>query len=74
MVLNEERSEIVVRMPVELLAGEYAVSVFLLDEECEQVLDQRVDWLPFQVSYPGPEKGVFKVNPRWLTPSEAGSA
>jgi lipopolysaccharide transport system ATP-binding protein len=63
-----EEDVLVVRVPVQMMAGEYSVSAYLLDESCDHILDQRVSWTRFQVSYEGIEKGVVLIPVRWLAP------
>ncbi len=57
--------EIVAKLPLQVLAGEYYLSGFLLDESSEHVLDQRLAWTRFKVTYKGIEKGVFRAPVTW---------
>lgn len=60
-----------VRIPLQLAAGEYYISGFLLDESCDHILDQRLAGARFRVRYQGMEKGVFIAQAKWLTGSPA---
>jgi ABC-type polysaccharide/polyol phosphate transport system ATPase subunit len=57
--------EVAFRFRCSLLAGEYYVSGFLLDEACEHVIDQRLAWTRFTVKHDGIERGVFKPDVVW---------
>jgi lipopolysaccharide transport system ATP-binding protein len=61
-----ETGSLVVRVPVQLAAGEYYMSGFLLDETCDHVLDQRLAWSRFRVKYDGMEKGVYIAPVKWM--------
>ena len=60
---------VVLRVPLQLAAGEYFISGFLLDETCDQVLDQRLSWTRFSVRHSGMEKGVYIPDVQWLAES-----
>ena len=53
------------RFDNQLLAGEYYVSGFLLDDSCDTVLDQRIAWSRFSVKHSGIESGVFLPQVKW---------
>jgi ABC-type polysaccharide/polyol phosphate transport system ATPase subunit len=53
------------RFDNQLLAGEYYVSGFLLDDTCDTVLDQRIAWTRFTVKHSGIESGVFLPPVKW---------
>lgn len=55
-----------VRVPLRMTSGEFYVSGYLLDESCEQVLDQRLSWCRFKVSHGGMEKGLYLADCRWI--------
>lgn len=63
--VSGESVEVVARLPIQLLAGEYYLSGFLLDESSEHVVDQRLAWKRFKVKYPGIEKGVYRNPVSW---------
>jgi hypothetical protein len=48
-----------------MLAGEYYVSGFMIDESCDHVVDQRLSWVRFKVTYGGIEKGVYQPPVAW---------
>lgn len=56
------------RFKNDMLAGDYYVSGFLLDESCEHVLDQRIAWGKFTVRYGGMERGVYLPRVAWRGP------
>lgn len=53
------------RFDNQLLAGEYYISGFLLDDSCDTVLDQRIAWSRFSVKHSGIESGVFLPPVKW---------
>ncbi len=55
-----------VRVPLRLTSGEFYISGYLLDESCDQVLDQRLSWCRFKVSHGGMEKGVYLAETTWI--------
>jgi ABC-type polysaccharide/polyol phosphate transport system ATPase subunit len=57
--------EVSLRFKNRLLAGDYYVSGYLLDESCDHVLDQRLAWTRFKSTYGGMERGVFLPEPQW---------
>jgi ABC-type polysaccharide/polyol phosphate transport system ATPase subunit len=57
--------EVSLRFKSRLLAGDFYVSGYLLDESCDHVLDQRLAWARFKSTYDGMERGVFMPEPRW---------
>ncbi|HMS15861.1 MAG TPA: ABC transporter ATP-binding protein [Planctomycetota bacterium] len=61
-----ETGSLMLRVPVQLAAGEYYISAFLLDETCDHVLDQRLAFSRFRVSYDGMEKGVYIAPVTWM--------
>lgn len=63
--LDGEDVEVVATLPLQILAGEYYVSGFLLDDSSEHVLDQRLAWARFKVTWTGMEKGVFRADVSW---------
>lgn len=65
-----EVNEFRMRLPLPLLAGEFSISGYLLDETAEHVLDQRLSWGRFKMNYSGMEKGIFHVEPDWQVRSE----
>ena len=62
---------LVVRVPLKLVAGEFYISGYLLDDDCELIVDQRLAWTQFRVKHEGPEKGIILVESQWLHPSKA---
>ncbi len=64
----------VMRVPLEVSAGEFYVSGFLLNESCDHILDQRQAWSRFRVDEDEAaprDQGVVKLPTRWITPGEA---
>jgi ABC-type polysaccharide/polyol phosphate transport system ATPase subunit len=57
--------EVVARMPVSMLAGEYYLSGFMIEENLEHVVDQRLSWARFKVTYDGIEKGIYQPGVVW---------
>jgi ABC-type polysaccharide/polyol phosphate transport system ATPase subunit len=63
--LRGREGEVVARLPVSMLAGEYYISGFMAEENLEHVVDQRLSWARFKVSYPGIEKGIYQPEVAW---------
>jgi ABC-type polysaccharide/polyol phosphate transport system ATPase subunit len=63
--LSGAGGSVVARLPVSMLAGEYYVSGFLVEENCEHVVDQRLSWARFKVTYEGIEKGIYQPAVKW---------
>jgi hypothetical protein len=59
----------VARVPITMLAGEYYLSAFLVEEHLEHVVDQRLAWARFKVTYEGIEKGIYQPDVRWTSGS-----
>ncbi len=49
-----------------LLAGEFTVSAYLMDETNTLILDQKVDEIEFKVEYDGWELGLFLADREWV--------
>jgi ABC-type polysaccharide/polyol phosphate transport system ATPase subunit len=72
--LDGKDSTLVLRVPLDMNAGKYFISGYLLDETCDQILDQRLAWARFEVvdRKPGrPTRGVIRLDCHWLAPQEA---
>jgi hypothetical protein len=63
--LPDDEGEAVLQIQLDLTAGEYYLSGYLLDESCEQVLDQRLAWTRFKVRYDGMNKGIYRPKLEW---------
>jgi lipopolysaccharide transport system ATP-binding protein len=63
--LRGREGEVVARVPVSLLAGEYYLSGFMVEENCDHVVDQRLSWARFKVTYDGIEKGIYQPDVAW---------
>jgi lipopolysaccharide transport system ATP-binding protein len=72
--LRGREGEVVARLPVSLLAGDYYVSGFLVDQSGDHVLDQRLSWVRFKVAYDGIEKGIFQPAVAWRVASGVDAA
>ena len=48
-----------------MLAGEYYLSVYLVEENREHVVDQRLRLTRFKVTFDGIEKGIFQPDVKW---------
>ena len=46
--LRGHEGRVVARIPISMLAGEYYLSVYLVEENREHVVDQRLSWAPVQ--------------------------
>ncbi len=64
-LLSGKGGSVVATVPVGMLAGEYFVSGFMLDDTCEHIIDQRLSWARFKVAFPGIEKGVYQPPVTW---------
>ncbi len=49
-----------------LLAGEFTVSAYLMDETNTMIIDQKVDEIEFKVEYDGWELGLFLADREWI--------
>lgn len=54
-----------------LLAGEFTVSVYLMDETNTMIMDQKVDEIEFKVEYDGWELGLFLADREWIFEGES---
>ena len=70
VVIEGHEGHIVMRVPLDILSGEYYLSGYLLDESCDHILDQRLAWCRIKVRHDGIEKGVVLANAKWMSPSE----
>jgi lipopolysaccharide transport system ATP-binding protein len=64
-MLRGSGGKVVARVPVSMLAGEYYLSAYLLEENRDHVVDQRLAWARFKVTYRGIEKGVYQPEVHW---------
>lgn len=56
-----------------LLAGEFTVSAYLMDETNTMIMDQKVDEIEFKVDYDGWELGLFLPDREWIFEDKSGS-
>jgi lipopolysaccharide transport system ATP-binding protein len=63
--LRGHEGKVVARVPVSMLAGEYYLSAFMAEEHLEHVVDQRLSWARFKVTYDGIEKGIYQPAVSW---------
>ena len=69
--LRGREGRVVARVPVSMLAGEYYVSGFIVEENLEHVVDQRLSWARFKVTYDGIEKGIYQPDVTWRADAKA---
>lgn len=70
LVLDQRRGRLRVRLPLDLLAGEYYLAGYLLDRTADHVLDQRLSWVTFRVEHSGMETGIYLPSVEWDQPEE----
>ena len=63
--LRGHEGRVVARIPISMLAGEFYVSAYLIEENREHVVDQRLTWARFKVTYDGIEKGIYQPDVKW---------